>query len=412
MTDAADCGTLSNTAVADSSNDAPVQSSANIIVQCGRLIVDKVTVPSGDPTSFAFTGSFSFSLTDAANPFNSGSIAPGSYSVAETVPDGWVLTSATCSDGSDPSSISISGNETVTCTFTNSKLPTLIVRKVIQGGTETFSFVIAGNPTNPPNTNVDITPPADGEAQSPSQVVQLGDYSVTETPIPAGWLLTDASCVSDQGSFVTDNTGLPVVTFTARYGDDIICTFLDNQQGGTTRTQGFWSTHTVLTNTFWMGGTLPEGTAGNLENWVPVIDSEDAFLCKTPLVVPLDGVKITAIAAPGQNQVMGGFWSNIAKKSDNKKRSALDHARMQFLQQYLAAVLNVHAFGTPIGTTTLAQARAAYCGNNANAISAQKSLLAAYNEGGDTGEFTPGANATAKLSREQANIPFWDTTFR
>jgi hypothetical protein len=109
---------------------------------------------------------------------------------------------------------------------------------------------------------------------------------------------------------------------------------------------------------------------------------------------------------------LGGFWSNIAKKSDNKKRNELDSTRMQFLQQYLAAVLNVHAFGTPIGTTTLAQARTAYCGNNAGAILAQKNLLAAYNEAGDNVEFTPGVNATAKLSREQANIPFWDTTFR
>jgi hypothetical protein len=314
--------------------------------------------------------------------------------------------------------ISLAYGDIVTCTFTNSRLPTLIVRKVIQGSSETFNFVIDGNPTDPPNPNVDLTPPADDEAQTPAQIIQLGDYKVTETPIPEGWLLTDASCVSDQGGFVTDNSGIPLgdpwVTFTARYGDDIVCSFFDSEQGGATRTQGFWSTHTALTNAIWNGTSLPPGTSSITPT--QVAGSPDAFLCFPPAagdIFPFEtGTQITAIPSPGQNQVLGGFWANISKKSNGGKRTALDQARMQFLQQYFAAVLNVHAFGTPIGTTTLANARAAYCSNNANNILAQKNLLAAYNEGGDSVEFTPGVNATAKLSREQANIPFWDTTFR
>ncbi|MCP6259249.1 hypothetical protein NL429_30380, partial [Klebsiella pneumoniae] len=48
-------------------------------------------------------------------------LAPGTYDAAETVPTGWNLDSATCDDGSDPSSIGLSGGETVTCTFTNSR---------------------------------------------------------------------------------------------------------------------------------------------------------------------------------------------------------------------------------------------------------------------------------------------------
>ena len=83
------------------------------------------------------------------------------------------------------------------------------------------------------------------------------------------------------------------------------------------------------------------------------------------------------------------------------------------LQQYLAAVLNVHAFGTPLpGGITLADARQTYCGTNVKLINGMKSLLAGYNEDGDNGVFTPGANATAQESRRQANIQFWDTTFR
>jgi hypothetical protein len=86
--------------------------------------VEKVTVPSPDPTgtSFPFTASYDadgFSLQDGQSN-DSGDLNPGTYSVAETpVPANWALTSATCSDGSDPASINLGPDEIVTCTFTN-----------------------------------------------------------------------------------------------------------------------------------------------------------------------------------------------------------------------------------------------------------------------------------------------------
>jgi uncharacterized repeat protein (TIGR01451 family) len=47
------------------------------------------------------------------------------YSVSENVPAGWSLTSATCSNESDPSEIELSAGETVTCVFTNTLVPLL-----------------------------------------------------------------------------------------------------------------------------------------------------------------------------------------------------------------------------------------------------------------------------------------------
>jgi hypothetical protein len=303
--------------------------------------------------------------------------------------------------------------ETVTCTFTNSKLPTLTVVKEITGNTHTFDFVIDGTAADP--VNLQLTPPNDGSASDGPDVITVGNHNVIEVNIPSDWLLTDVSCVSDQGvingdlGFITNNLGLPNVTFTARYGDDVTCTFVNNQQGGTTRTQGFWATHTILTNTVWNGGTLP--APNNNVVFPAVIGSADAKLCTAN--------EITAIAGVGTNQVLGGFWSNIASKSDGSgkvkgdKRSALDKARMQFLQQYLAAVLNVHLFGTPLpGGSSLAGARTAYCGSNIGAINTYMGILAGYNEAGDNGVFTPGANATAQTSKRQADIPFWDITLR
>src|SRR5262249_39742764 len=149
------------------------------------------------------------------------------------------------------------------------------------------------------------------------------------------------------------------------WGDNVTCTFLNNGQLAT-RTQGFWATHTALANSVW------NGTADQTRFPGYTALGADAYLCTTS--------PITAVAAEAQNQVMGGFWAQISQISSgngkNAKRSDLDQARMQMLQQYLAAVLNVHAFG--YGHTRdamLTAARAAYCGNNANAIKAQVGIL-------------------------------------
>src|SRR5438093_11310049 len=76
-----------------------IQSAAVLAPAQGHIIVDKVTSPSGDPTSFSFsttgTGYASFSLTDAATP-NGQTLNPGAYSVSEAVPAGWDLTGLSC----------------------------------------------------------------------------------------------------------------------------------------------------------------------------------------------------------------------------------------------------------------------------------------------------------------------------
>ncbi len=97
-----------------------------------RIRVDKVTDPSGDPQSFDFnlTGGISeivdesFSLTDESEVFSTGfSLEPGDgYSISEDLLEDWNLTSTSCSDGSSVDDISLDAGESVTCTFTNTKL--------------------------------------------------------------------------------------------------------------------------------------------------------------------------------------------------------------------------------------------------------------------------------------------------
>lgn len=104
---------------------------------------------------------------------------------------------------------------------------------------------------------------------------------------------------------------------------------------------------------------------------------------------------------------MGGFWSNISQLSAKGKRTSIDQARMQMLQQYLAAVLNVHMFGSG-SPGMLSTARTAYCGSNESAIQAQVGILGTFNESGDNLKFEPGSSATAQASKAQADIDAWD----
>src|SRR5919109_293073 len=94
--------------------------------QRGTIIVKKVTNPSPDPsdTSFPFTAGgglspSSFNLKNGQQQTYSNVLPGSSYSVSETVPSGWVLTSSTCDDGSSVSNIGVGAGETVTCTFTD-----------------------------------------------------------------------------------------------------------------------------------------------------------------------------------------------------------------------------------------------------------------------------------------------------
>src|SRR3989338_8017559 len=108
----------------------------------GHLIVDKVTQPAESAREFeilasgtgTITGGGAGTTTDATS--KSYEVTAGTYSVTETVPDGWTMVSNTCVD------VTVASGETETCVITNAKLPTLTVTKVVvndNGGTATAS---------------------------------------------------------------------------------------------------------------------------------------------------------------------------------------------------------------------------------------------------------------------------------
>ena len=196
----------------------------------GRIVVHKVTDPSGDAQVFNFTLTGgpsaldqSFSLTGTAAPHDSGLIKPGpGYSVTETVPSGWDLINASCDDGSPLGNIDLGPGEIITCTFENRQRGTIVVEKQTDPGglTQTFSF------TDDIGTPLTFSL-ADGETQPFTDVVS-GTYTITETNPDQAFDLTDITC-TDGNSSGGSGAGTAIVSL--QPGEVVTCTFGNRQRG-------------------------------------------------------------------------------------------------------------------------------------------------------------------------------------
>jgi len=149
-----------------------------------------------------------------------------------------------------------------------------------------------------------------------------------------------------------------------------------------TRTQGFWSTHLDLASLYW--AAIPSG---------------DRVICSKNL-------------GDGSNDIpelMGGFWSDISKKSDGSSRSAKDQARMQMVQQLLAAMLNVQAFGADDGGAIDDALALCSAGSSAANLTAAAAALDAFNHSGEASplNFNPGS-ADPDAAQAVADKPFWN----
>jgi len=324
-------------------------------------------------------------------------VKAGTYALTEATQTGYTASSWSCSGGTQTgSSIALALGGAATCTITNNDNPSfIIVDKISQGGVGTFTFATTG--FSMPNSNT-LTTVTSGVAVSTGQIsVNAGvALSVGEPSPPAGFQLMASSCVVNQGAATITPTvvgGVNVseaVTIT-QPGTIVECTFDNAVVSGVTRTQGFWATHTALSNLIW-------------DTLVPTVDKQ---LCTATILTNAD--PITELSATGTNQLMGGFWANVSQTSGHTKRLSLDQVRMQALQQYLAAAINVAQFHSNT-EAFLAAARTIYCGTDVSAIQGLIGTLGSYNTSGDAGVFDPGVSATAPESKKEANIPFWDVT--
>src|SRR5581483_1828733 len=186
------------------------------------IVVKKLTVPSGDPAQFSFSGDLAGSIGDGGTI--STQVDAGTYSTTETVPSGWSLTSISCDEAGSSSNLgtatatyNVSAGQTVTCTYTDTKAPpkaTIVVKKVTVPSGDPAQFSFSGDLAG-----------SIGDGGTISKQVDAGTYSTTES-VPSGWSLTSISC-DDAGS--SGNLGSATATYHVSAGQIVTCTYTDTK---------------------------------------------------------------------------------------------------------------------------------------------------------------------------------------
>jgi hypothetical protein len=336
-------------------------------------------------------------------------VVTGNYTLKENDVYGYTEGTWSCTNGTanpttyNNGSVNVVKDKDVVCTITNNDDPVkIVVIKNAKPAQGSFAFTTTGAGYN----GFTLTGATTNNGNVNSQSLNAGTYTVKESTQLA-WYLTGIGSSTDPntpyncvvtgsgGSTGVGDLSTATATINLKNGDTVTCAF-ENTGVGATRTQGFWATHTPLANIAWFGGT--------------------AFGHTFPGVVNTAGILNTTLCSPVKKDIntlgklMGGFWSDVSKTSTGAKRSSLDQARMQLLQQLLAAELNASAFGSvPAGGSgVFATWESAYCGTNQTAIQNAMQGAASFNNAGDSTTFTPGTSADSKNARAIANYVFWD----
>ena len=183
----------------------------------GTIVIEKQTLPEGDPTEFSFSGDVSGLLSD--DETITLEVEPGIYQSTEDVPDDWVLTSIVCDDsnsgdGDDEGTVvfDVQPGEAVTCVFTNTKNGTIIIEKqtIPDGDPTEFSFsgAVSGLLSDDETISLDVEP---------------GIYQATEI-VPSGWELTSIVCDDDDSGGDVDTAFLDVDA-----GEVVTCVFTNTK---------------------------------------------------------------------------------------------------------------------------------------------------------------------------------------
>ncbi|MCF6262897.1 MAG: hypothetical protein L3J24_04845 [Xanthomonadales bacterium] len=208
-------------------------------IPLGSIVIVKNTVaPSGDGTfefPLAFTGgdqTLSITTVGGTGTTSVTGLAPGVYDLSETVPANWSLVSSSCDNGSTLPNVSVATDEVVTCTFTNTNLGTLIVRKQTLPDMDPQSFSFNGNIAALTGSLTDF----DIAATELSTTITVGGGVIftTET-VPADWVLTDISCTGAVNSGIQFNgdpnfdPGDTTVAVDLAAGETVICTYTNTK---------------------------------------------------------------------------------------------------------------------------------------------------------------------------------------
>ncbi|MEJ2352999.1 MAG: hypothetical protein P8Y03_24695 [Anaerolineales bacterium] len=235
--------------------------------QRGKIIVDKVTFPTGSSQQFEFDPSWSstnFLLADADTPADSGFLAPSSYSVAEVnIPSDWDLTDSYCqtiagtgTSTDSPAAITLEPGETVKCTFEDTQRGMVQVNKTVSGGPipddgTSFTFEIRENASLDAIGDIiatDTIAYPDTGTNFGGLKMEPGEYQLCEKDMLPGWhsSLSDMSGAFVPGGNLPDpDNSVVCVPFTLDPGETESFS-IDNTPppGGDARTIGFWKNWT------------------------------------------------------------------------------------------------------------------------------------------------------------------------
>lgn|GEM_PF-6291729 len=188
---------------------------------CSWNIIIKKNTIGGDGT-FNFTGDLGeFSLSTQNNvalrEFNNQ--IPKTYSISETVPEGWDLTNATCDDGSSVDAIKLDLGETVTCTFTNTKRGKITVIKTTERTTSKwFPFI----------TDFAGTFSLGQNGSWISEYLTPGTYTVSEGALHSDhWSFDNLNCV-DSAQLATFVQNKKAVMINLAAGSNVVCTYYND----------------------------------------------------------------------------------------------------------------------------------------------------------------------------------------
>jgi len=218
-----------------------------------RLTISKTGVGGGGAFNYSTTGGLSpatFTLnpnppvTDSRTFIN---LAAGTYTVNELGLAGFRLADITCADlpggvagnvntrnvGTGQLSVTLVAGADYQCTFTNVANANVAVIKNTVGGDETFGFTTTGTANMPDPTPSILTAGGTGSAafDVPFDALNLSrNITITENPLPAGWVLTAIACTDDVGAPIgTPNVGARSVALTVTPGDDVSCRFTNEK---------------------------------------------------------------------------------------------------------------------------------------------------------------------------------------
>ncbi|MFN2274296.1 MAG: sortase domain-bontaining protein [Anaerolineales bacterium] len=190
------------------------------------------------PSGYDFGGGFSLDDdTDGTLPNTRSflNLAPGSYTLTEAAVGGWSLTNLACVDpdsgssvdlGTRTASLDLDAGETVTCTFTNTRLGTItVIKDAVPDAAQDFTYSGSGPSGYDFGGGFSLDDDADATLPNTRSFnnVLPGSYSLTESAA-SGWSLTGLNCLDPDGG---SSTSIPARTATLDLdpGESLTCTF-------------------------------------------------------------------------------------------------------------------------------------------------------------------------------------------